>query len=119
MSNGKPRRVQLRRTKGWRMPPNTLKVDRTTPWGNPFVVGRDGDRAECVARFARLLAGDCGSEADERAWLARALAHRGELRGKNLACWCARPRVGEPDICHAAALLRFADDEERACHAAE
>lgn len=29
-------RVQLRRTKGWRMPPNTVKVDRTTKWGNPF-----------------------------------------------------------------------------------
>jgi Domain of unknown function (DUF4326) len=72
----------------WRMPPNTIKVDRSTPWGNPFVVGRAGGRAECVARFARLLAGKCASEA-EQAWLARALAHRGELKGKNLACWCA------------------------------
>src|SRR5690606_3378888 len=35
-------RVQLRRSKGWRMPPNTVKVDRTTKWGNPFVVGRAG-----------------------------------------------------------------------------
>lgn len=31
-----PRRVQLSRAKGWRMPPNTVKVDRTTKWGNPF-----------------------------------------------------------------------------------
>lgn len=100
------------------MPPDTIKVDRSTPWGNPFVVGRDGDQAECVARFERLLAGDCEGEA-ERAWLARALAHRGKLRGKNLACWCAPPREGEPDICHAAALLRFADDDERARHGGE
>lgn len=40
----KPVRVQLKRTKGWRMPPNTVKVDRTTKWGNPFVVGKPGVR---------------------------------------------------------------------------
>jgi Domain of unknown function (DUF4326) len=70
------------------VPPDTVKMDRSTPWGNPFVIGRDGDQAECVARFERLLAGECANEA-ERAWLSRALAHRGELKGKNLACWCA------------------------------
>lgn len=31
-----PRRIRLSRTKGWRMPENTVKVDRTTRWGNPF-----------------------------------------------------------------------------------
>lgn len=101
------KRIQLRRSKGWRMPPGAIKVDRTTAWGNPFRVGVDGDLADCVARFERLLAGECATEA-ERAWLTRALAHRGELRGKNLACWCALPEPGRPDLCHAAALLRFA-----------
>ena len=33
-------RVQLKRTKGWRIPANTVKVDRTTKWGNPFVPGK-------------------------------------------------------------------------------
>lgn len=28
-----------------------------------------------------------------------------ELGGKNLACWCPRPNLGEPDHCHAADLL--------------
>ena len=37
-----PRRIQLRRTAGWRMPLNTVKVDRSTKWGNPFVVGKPG-----------------------------------------------------------------------------
>lgn len=32
----RPHRVQLSRRKGWRMPDNTVKVDRTTKWGNPF-----------------------------------------------------------------------------------
>ena len=33
-----PIRVQLRRTKGWRMPVNTVTVARPTKWGNPFMV---------------------------------------------------------------------------------
>ncbi len=33
-----PERVQPKRTKGWRMPPNTVKVDRTTIFGNLFSV---------------------------------------------------------------------------------
>jgi len=32
----KPVRIQLSRRKGWRMPADTVKVDRSTRWGNPF-----------------------------------------------------------------------------------
>jgi hypothetical protein len=28
-----------------------VRVDRATPWGNPFVLGRDGDRATVIARY--------------------------------------------------------------------
>jgi hypothetical protein len=28
-----------------------VPVDRATPWGNPFVLGRDGDRAIVIARY--------------------------------------------------------------------
>src|SRR5690606_13010392 len=52
-----PTRIQLSRRKGWRMPPDTVKVDRSTRWGNPFVVGRHGTQAECVAHYARLVGG--------------------------------------------------------------
>lgn len=34
-----PQRIQLRRAKGWRMPANTVKVDRSTRWGNAWRVG--------------------------------------------------------------------------------
>ena len=34
----RPIRIQLRRTKGWRMPENTVRVTRPSKWGNPFVV---------------------------------------------------------------------------------
>jgi hypothetical protein len=33
-----PVRVQRKRTKGWRMPENTVYVGRGTIWGNPFVL---------------------------------------------------------------------------------
>lgn len=32
-----PRRIQRRRTKGWRMPEGAVYVGRPTRWGNPFV----------------------------------------------------------------------------------
>jgi hypothetical protein len=28
-----------------------VRVDRATPWGNPFVLSRDGDREAVIARF--------------------------------------------------------------------
>lgn len=37
-----PTRIQLSRSKGWRMPANTVKVDRSTRWGNPWKVGAPG-----------------------------------------------------------------------------
>ena len=39
-----PVRIQLRRTKGWRMPPNTVSVARPGKWGNPHAVCLDDIR---------------------------------------------------------------------------
>jgi uncharacterized protein DUF4326 len=33
-----PVRIQLSRAKGWRMPPNTVRVSRPSKWGNPFPI---------------------------------------------------------------------------------
>jgi len=102
-----PQRIQLRRAKGWRMPLNTVKVDRTTKWGNPFVVGTHGTRERCVQLFACLLGGyiclSTGNGDAQRTYRAMAARDRGELRGKNLACWCP---LDKP--CHADVLLRLA-----------
>lgn len=103
-----PRRIQLRRTKGWKMPPNTIKVDRSTPWGNPFVVGERCDRSEAVLHFNWLVMGPLTSYFGEaclerqRMWARHAREHLHELRGKNLACWCK-----EGDPCHADILLEI------------
>lgn len=105
-----PIRIQLRRAKGWRMPPNTIKVDRTTPLGNPFRVGRDGTREHCVYLHRNLMGGllclTCKAPVEEQQAHLRAVrAARPAMRGKNLACWCSLPASGEPDLCHGATLL--------------
>lgn len=68
-------------------------VGRPSPYGNPFVIGRDGSRDEVIAKY--------------RAWLMAkpelvAQAKR-ELKGKVLACWCA------PLACHADVLVEIAN----------
>lgn len=107
----KPVRIQLRRANGWRIPPNTVKVDRSTPWGNPFVVGRDGTAAECVELFKTLLGIGlcltCKAEiADQRAAREHIVKNYRSLKGKNLACWC---KLGQP--CHADVLLEIANGD--------
>lgn len=100
----KPVRVQLKRTKGWKMPENTVKVDRTTRYGNPFAPGvlvrfKNGSLVvQDVEQSARLFA-QFGPRYLERRGVTIAA-----LRGKNLACWC------KPDQpCHADVLLELAN----------
>jgi uncharacterized protein DUF4326 len=90
-----PCRVPLSRQKGWRMPENTVKVDRTTRFGKPFRL--DEGHAASVAAFRAWLA-------STQAGKALADAARVELRGRNLACWC--PLDGP---CHADVLLEIAN----------
>lgn len=103
-----PERIQLRRTKGWRMPPNTVKVDRSTAWGNPWPVGERGplDRiardAEGAVGFFRAMFTD--AQMGRAARYPDANMVREMLRGKNLACWCPK---GSP--CHADVLLEIAN----------
>ena len=93
-----PKRIQLSRKKGWRLPANTVIVSRPSPFGNIFrTEGMTGSpwarRLQATADFLWWLEHtDPGREL-----LARA---RRDLRGKNLACWCP---IGEP--CHADVLL--------------
>jgi len=56
-----PKRIQRQRTKGWRLPANTVIVSRPSPWGNPFTW--EGDRAVWFA----LAVGERADEAGRRA----------------------------------------------------
>lgn len=50
-----PRRIQRKRTRGWRKPEGCIDVTRNSQWGNPFVVGKDGTAAECVKKYAEMM----------------------------------------------------------------
>lgn len=113
-----PQRITLSRAKGWRMPPNTAKVDRSTKFGNPFPIDCYG-REKAVDKFRRFITGNMStfemSTSSRQDWASshdislvqvrrQILDRLPELRGKNLACWC---RPGEP--CHADVLLELAN----------
>lgn len=96
------KRIQRKRTKGWRMPKGAVYVGRPTKWGNPFVKMPDPPMpndtpAMLVTRFAwQITLWRVHEPAAYEKWIA-------PLRGQDLACWCP---PGTP--CHADVLLRLA-----------
>ena len=86
-----PKRIQRKRTKGWRMPPGAVYVGRPTKWGNPFKIKEYGAEG-AVSVFAVHVAMGLGGDPED-------------LRGKDLACWCP---LDQP--CHADVLLKVANE---------
>ncbi len=110
-----PKRIQRKRTKGWRKPEGVVDVTRSTRWGNKFLVkgkaqatadGRPTHQgeydivcetaAEAVEMFRNVM---------ERS-PHRVTAIQRELKDKDLMCWCA---LDQP--CHADVLLEIANRE--------
>lgn len=103
-----PKRIQLKRSKGWRIPENCVKVDRSTKWGNPFKIGSHNShpisgemifvvtRQQAIELFSLSLTTKSGEKITESA--------RRELRGKDLACWCK-----EGECCHADVWIEVAN----------
>jgi hypothetical protein len=115
-----PKRIQRRRTAGWRMPEGVVYVGRDSAerWGNPFRVddevsivagpaGGGSDAFGCAMPITPQLAVDLF-----RAWLlcrpVAVAAVRELLAGHDLACWCP---LGQP--CHADVLLEVANGAGR------
>ena len=95
----KPKRIQRKRTKGWRMPPNTVYVGRGSKWGNPYKIGD-------------TFAGTITTPELAKGYYKEFVVHQSklpdisELEGKNLACWCP---IDKP--CHADILLQIANEK--------
>lgn len=70
---------------------SSVYCGRGSPWGNPFIIGKHGDRDQVCDRFeAEVLPNlDVSS-----------------LRGKNLICYCA------PKRCHCDSILKKANVKE-------
>lgn len=69
-------------------------IGRPSKWGNPFSIGKDGDRAEVIAKHREWL--------QHQPKLLQAIKD-GELTGKVLGCWCA------PLPCHGDTLAELAN----------
>ena len=93
-------RIQRKRTKGWKMPENTVYVGRPTIYGNPF------QTAEQFREWWETRGKGYTIYADQMDMLMGAMfqTEPHPLRGKNLACWC---RLDE--ACHGDILLEIAN----------
>jgi hypothetical protein len=103
-----PKRIQRKRTKGWRMPEGAIYVGRPTLWGNRYKIGTWsnilGREVETIEEAVRLYR-DIVWNAHHMQAYAREI-----LRGKDLVCWCPLvDKAGTPVPCHADVLLELAN----------
>ena len=68
-----------------------IYIGRGSAWGNPYVIGKDGNRAEVIAKYRKYAV---MMLSENPHWLYR-------LRGKDLVCYCA------PLACHGDVLLEM------------
>lgn len=76
------------------IPPGAIYVGRPSIYGNPFVIPRDGTRADVIAKFRSYLLANQKLVAQVKE----------NLRGHNLVCFCA------PLPCHADVLMEVANE---------
>ena len=72
------------------IPPDAVYCGRPSKWGNPFVIGRHGDRDAVCDRYEAEILPSLDVSA---------------LAGKDLICFCA------PCRCHCDAILRKANPQ--------
>ncbi len=71
-----------------------IYIGRPSKWGNPFYIGRDGNRETVIKKYKEWIQ----TQPD-------LLQDLHELRGKTLSCWC------KPLPCHGDVLLELANGE--------
>lgn len=75
-------KVLNKKTRG--IPPGSIYIGRGSNWGNPFVIGKDGNREDVIRSFEVYARTRLRSEPG---WLS-------PLRGKDIVCFC------DPLPCH-------------------
>jgi len=84
------------------------RIDRLTMWGNPYVIGIDGDRVAVLAKYEYWLFQWVTYKKEiviarkySNKWVIENLK---QLKDRDLACWCS------PELCHGDILLQLAAD---------
>ena len=65
-------------------------IGRGSIWGNPYKVGKDGNRDEVIEKYRKYILSK-----------PELIARLGELEGKVLGCWC------RPARCHGDVLIEL------------
>lgn len=66
---------------------NAVYIGRGSKWGNPFIIGKDGNREEVVDKYCEWICDNSSLLKDIH-----------ELKGKDLVCFCS------PLLCHGMVL---------------
>lgn len=74
-------------------------IARPSKWGNPFVMGKDGNREQVITKYHEWFL------KPEQAQLLNDA--RVKLRGKILGCWC------KPAACHGDILALYANGYDK------
>jgi hypothetical protein len=69
-------------------------IGRPSRWGNPFVIGPDGTRAEVIDKYREYILGN-----------EELLSHLPDLEGKILGCYC------HPLPCHGDVLVELLESD--------
>ncbi len=70
-------------------------IGRGSKWGNPFIMGKDGNREEVIEKYKKYIT---------KSYLLNDLE---ELRGKILGCFC------KPKACHGDILIELLKTNEK------
>lgn len=81
-----------------RRAPYDVLIDRTTKYGNPYRIGKDGNRKQVITKYREYL----------RTRPDLVAAAKVELPGKVLGCWCKEtPTI----LCHGDVLAEIANGD--------
>lgn len=75
-------------------PKGAVYIGRGSPYGNPFIIGKHGNRDEVCDKFEEMVE---SNPAMKKRFIK-------ELKGKDLVCFC------KPLRCHGDYLLRIANE---------
>jgi len=119
----KPKRIQRKRTLGWRKPSGVINVSRPSKWGNPYAVRRvrrmrasrwiviDQQGIQHGPDFLYKCQAIDHALALFRAYIEAKLQADphclDELKGHDLMCFCR-----EGDLCHGSLLVLLANPED-------
>lgn len=83
--------------------PNEFYIGRPSPLGNPFVIGKDGDRKEVVLKYEKWFKTKIITEHDDNEQMAAfmMLQEAASLGDIKLVCWCA------PKACHGDVIKKY------------